>query len=209
MLLRSENIHQQTNTNIRVRSCHHIYQLYCMPLDHCITCDILSVCFVDFSKAFDLVNRHILFYKIIRDGWKGRVIDTLRELYAHSHFRAKRASKISPPISNQIGVNQGGVALGLLFRKYMQDISDYLSKVVDVCISNEIIVHRLWADDLILFSDTTEGLQKQLNGLYKYCSNNHTIVNETKTKVVCFGRSTEIRVNYNGVPLSINTVMIF
>ena len=159
------------------------------------------VCFVDFSKAFDLVNRHILFYKIIRNGWKGRVIDTIRDLYAQSHFRVKRGGKISPPILNQLGVNQGGVASGLLFRKYMQDISDYLSKAVGVCISNEIIVHLLWADDLILFSDTTEGLQKQLNGLYKYCSNNHMIVNETKTKVMCFGRSTEIRVNYNGVPV--------
>ena len=56
-------------------------------------------------------------------------------------------------------------------------------------------------DGLIQFSDTTEGLQKQLNGLYKYCSNNHMIVNETKTKVMCLGWSTEIRVNYNGVPV--------
>ena len=37
----------------------------------------LFVCFVDFAKAFDLINRHILFYKIIKNGWKGRVIDTI------------------------------------------------------------------------------------------------------------------------------------
>ena len=33
----------------------------------------LNVCFVDFSKAFDLVNRHILFFKIMKGGWSGRV----------------------------------------------------------------------------------------------------------------------------------------
>ena len=147
----------------------------------------LFVCFVDFSKAFDLVNRHTLFYKIIRYGWKGKVFDTIRDLYAQSHFRVKRAGKISPPIFNQLAVNQGGVASGLLFRKYLQYIRAYLSKAVGVCISNEIIVHLLWADDLILFSDTTEGLQKQLNGLHKCSSNNHIIVNETKTKVMCIG----------------------
>ena len=118
----------------------------------------LFVCFVDFAKAFDLVNRHILFYKIIRNGWKGRVIDTIRSLYKQGHFRVKCAGKISPPILNQLGVNQGGVASGLLFRKYMQDISEYLSKEVGVCVSKEIVVHLLWADDLILFSDSAEGL---------------------------------------------------
>ena len=28
----------------------------------------LFVCFVDFFKAFDLVNRHILFFKIMKEG---------------------------------------------------------------------------------------------------------------------------------------------
>ena len=60
----------------------------------------LFVCFVDFAKAFDLVNRHILFYKTIRNGWKGRVIDTIRSLYKQGHFRVKCAGKISPSISN-------------------------------------------------------------------------------------------------------------
>ena len=55
----------------------------------------------------------------------------------------------------------------------------------------------LWADDLIIFS--VENLQKQLDGLYKYCVNNHIIVNEAKTKVMCFGKCTEIGVKYNGV----------
>ena len=60
------------------------------------------------------------------------------------------------------------------------NIIDYLSKEVGVCISKDIVVHLLWADDLILFSDSVEGLQKQLDGLYKYSANNHMIVNETK-----------------------------
>ena len=42
----------------------------------------LYICFVDFSKAFDLVNRNIMFYKIMKMGWHGRVIDTLRNLYS-------------------------------------------------------------------------------------------------------------------------------
>ena len=50
----------------------------------------LLVCFVDFSKAFDIINRNILFYKLLENGWTGLVIDTLRSLYAKSQFRVKR-----------------------------------------------------------------------------------------------------------------------
>ena len=47
----------------------------------------LVLCFIDFSKAFDLVNRDILFFKIMKSGWYGRVIDTLRNLYKKTSFR--------------------------------------------------------------------------------------------------------------------------
>ena len=77
----------------------------------------LFVCFVDFSKAFDLVNRSILFYKLLKLGWGGRVIDTLRNLYSKTKFRVKRNGMLSSPILNEIGVNQGGICSGILFGK--------------------------------------------------------------------------------------------
>ena len=75
--------------------------------------EALYVCFVDFSKAFDLVNCHILFFKIMKGGWSGRVIDTLRDLYSKTCFRVKRDGKLSPDIPSLTGVNQGGVASGI------------------------------------------------------------------------------------------------
>ena len=79
----------------------------------------LYLCYIDFSRAFDLLSRNILFYKIMKGGWCGRVIDTLRDLYNKTHFKVKHNGNLSPPILQSIGVNQGGVASGLLFRKYM------------------------------------------------------------------------------------------
>ena len=82
----------------------------------------LYVCFVDFSMAFDLVNRHISFYKLLRQGWSGRVIDTMKNFYTKTYFRVKINGRVSPSIPNHIGVNQGGNVSGLLFRKYMADL---------------------------------------------------------------------------------------
>ena len=158
----------------------------------------LLVCFVDFSKAFDLINRNILSYKLFNRGGRGRVIDTLRSLYHKSNFCVKRNGKLSPLIVNNLGVNQGGIASGFLVRKYMADLGAYLSREYGVVIADEIIAHLLWADDLILFSDTQHGIQKQLQGLQRFGANNHMIGNETKTKIICFGRSIKCNVHFNG-----------
>ena len=88
-----------------------------------------------------------------------------------------------------------------MFRKYMSDLSTYLSAEVGITISNEIITHILWGEDLILFSDTPTGLQKQLNGLLKFCSNNKIIVNELKTKSMSFGTDENLNVFFNGKPI--------
>ena len=63
----------------------------------------LLVCFVDFSKAFDIINRNILFYKLLNRGWRGRVIDTLRSLYSKSNFFVKRNGNSKSPDSEQHG----------------------------------------------------------------------------------------------------------
>ena len=76
-----------------------------------------------------------------------------------------------------MGVNQGGNASGFLFRKYMADLSDYLKSEFGVNIGSTILAHILWADDLILLSDTLGGIQKQLDGLKHFCSKNQMSVN--------------------------------
>ena len=166
----------------------------------CVGSDLV-VCFIDFAKAFDLINRHILFYKIMKGGWYGPVIDTMRSLYSKTTFRVKNNGRVSSMIFNNLGVNQGGVASGILIRKYMADLESYLSTAHGICINGEIIAHLLLADDLILFSDTFHRLQMQLNGLKQFCSDNHMIVNEIKTKVMIFGNPKKSKLLFNSVEI--------
>ena len=154
--------------------------------------------------AFDLVNRHVLFYKLIKQGWSGRVIDTMRNFYSKTYFRLKVNGRISPPIPNHIGVNQGGNVSGLLFRKYLSDLDEYLYKEVGICMEDTIIVHLLWADDLILVSDSPDGLQRQLNGLFDFCCDNKMVVNEMKTRVMVCGSSTDnVKIKFNNKVLDV------
>ena len=67
-----------------------------------------------------------------------------------------------------------------------------------------IIVHLLWADDLILVSDSPDGLQRQLNGLFDFCCDIKMVVNEMKTRVMVCGSSTDnVKIKFNNKVLDV------
>ena len=70
------------------RTADNIFFLQCMIQRQQSIGSNLVVCFVDFSKACDLTNRHILL-KLMKGGWYGPVIDTLRNLYCKASYRIK------------------------------------------------------------------------------------------------------------------------
>ena len=158
----------------------------------------LYICFVDFSNAFDLVNRNALFYKT-NEVW----LEWAGYWYPKKHvFENQIQSKMQwNAESSHPEWNRGEprwVCSGLLFRKYVSDLEQYLMSEQGICIDENIVGHLLWADDLILFSDSVAGLQKQLNGVMKFCSNNRMLVNESKTKVMQFGKKGNFEVYFNG-----------
>ena len=136
---------------------------------------------IDFSHAFDTVKRNILFYKIKHSGFRGRVIDTLQNLYSKTSYRLKYNGKLGDPVHENIGVNQGGNCSPILFRKYLYDLKDYLDEFTGICLSTEILLHMLWAADLYMMSCKQANAQHQLDGLSKFCSPNQMTANETKT----------------------------
>ena len=67
-------------------------------------------------------------------------------------------------------------------------MDEYLSHFSGVVIITKLILlHLLWADDLILILNTSEGLQMQLNNLQEYCTEWHLIVSILKTRIMTFG----------------------
>ena len=55
-----------------------------------------------------------------------------------------------------------------------------------IAVDTLLMVYLLFADDLALFSESAEGLQKQLTALYSYTSLWYIIVSIPKTKVLIF-----------------------
>ena len=147
-------------------------------------------CFVDFSKAFDNIPRKTLFKKLIDYGITGNFLNIILNLYKNDKTCIKINEKMSQTIKTQKGVRQGCVLSALLFNIFMSDLPKKLNLENSVSIGENVQLNCImWADDIIILSDSVEGLNDKLKSLNTYCINNDLKVNLDKTKCMTFNKT--------------------
>lgn len=153
----------------------------------------LYVCFVDMRRAFDSVLRPLLFHKLYQLGIRGPFLGLLQSMYAKCKFSVRiNESSGTDPVDSTTGVMQGCILSPALFSIFINDIVDFLaSDPLDhhaPTLRGTIIECLLYADDLVLISQTPLGLQRQLDRLHRYCEKWGLEVNKAKTEVMVFRR---------------------
>ena len=147
-------------------------------------------CFVDFSKAFDSVNRTALAYKLGTIGIKGNMLKLFQDMYSSANYIIKSGGNFSIPIASQLGVKQGCNLSPLLFNIFINDIHSIFDKNCNSLDINNWKINSLsFADDLVLLSETENGLKNCLATLEAYCNEWGLKVNPLKTKVIVFNKS--------------------
>jgi hypothetical protein len=148
----------------------------------------LYIAFIDFRKAFDLVDRTLLFEKLNKNGKGGKLLKVIQDMYSKTRSHIKLNGVITDAFEESIGVAQGGVLSPYFFVQFLSDLHDYLDKSSGIRLGDdEILMHLLWADDLILLSTSSSDLQNQLDNLAHYSSLWRLIVNIIKTKILVYG----------------------
>ena len=143
------------------------------------------ICFVDFRKAYDSVWREALMLKLLRNGIRGNFFGVIHEMYKGSESCIKADGILSKYFKCQTGVRQGDVLSPNLFNIYINDLPEIFEGDIDSPMLAEQYIHcLLYADDLVLFSLSTVGLQRKLNKLYSYCQEWELSINTKKTQVM-------------------------
>ena len=124
----------------------------------------IYACFVDFSKAFDTVWRSGLFEKLLTLGIGGNFYKVIKYMHSNSKFVVKKDNFISQQGSYNRGVRQGDGLSPLLFNIFINDISDIFDET-----NSKPVNCLIYADDLLLLSESKEGLQSCLDSLQIYC----------------------------------------
>ena len=149
-------------------------------------------CFIDLEKAFDRIPRDILLLKMERMGLTGRFLNIINSMYSNDFVHIKVGDNMTKRIEVNQGVRQGCVLSPILLNLFMADLENHIAVNKDcfpVSIDNKEKVNcLLWADDIVLLSETKSGLQTQIDLLLGYCQSNLLTVNTKKTVCVCFNK---------------------
>ena len=182
----------------------HIFTLHMLIEMYKAKSKRLYCAFVDYKKAFDLVDRTALWTKVVDQGIKGRVLKAVYNMYDKAKSCVSVNGSRSAEFICNIGVRQGENLSPLLFAIFLNDFNSFLSTkftgLVDLttdfikfATDEEFQLYQhlfvlLYADDTILLSESAESLQCALNALEEYCDMWDLTVNIEKTKVVIFSR---------------------
>ena len=148
----------------------------------------LYTAFIGFTKAFDFIVRDILWLKLIKFGVRGKILDIIKSMYQSIKSKVKFNKNISSEFSCHLGVRQGECLSPFLFSIFLNDIEDEFIKqkceLIDIGTLKLFL--SLYADDIVIFSESSEGLQKALNTVYEYSQHWKLTVNINKTKIMIF-----------------------
>ena len=160
--------------------------------------------FIDYKKAFDLIDRTSLWAKLISYNINGRVLTVIKNMYEKAKSCVRQGIQLSQMFSCNIGVRQGENLSPLLFAIYLNDFELFLSKryagmtffskKANELMSDDDVEYfvrlftLLYADDTIVLAETASELQKALDAVHDYCLQWSLTVNTAKTKVVVFSR---------------------
>ena len=158
-------------------------------ISHCVNNNKkLFSAFIDFKKAFDFVVRDVLWYKLIQNGVRGKILNVIQSMYRNIKSKVKFNNTLSEEFSCYVGVRQGECLSPFLFSMYINDLEGELMQngIDGIDIGMLKLYLLLYADDIVIFSMSSEGLQKGLDVLCDYCQRWKLTVNTDKTKVMIF-----------------------
>ena len=152
--------------------------------------DKLFACFVDFKKAFDLVINPGMKIKLKELSISGKFYDVINSMYSKTKLCVKLGDSRTIFFKSDIGVRQGDVLSPNLFKIFINDLPSYLSECVDpVDVNGNILQCLMYADDIVLLSTSSEGLQQRLNVLNIFCQEWCLDLNVSKTKILIFNKA--------------------
>jgi len=197
-----ENSQNQLGFKANASTQHAVFCIKEQILHHYYLKTPLYITFIDFTKAFDKVDKDILCYKLIRvlppDLWAA-----VYQYVKIAKIIIKNNKERSDLIKVNFGVKQGGNSSPLLFAFYIHEL------ITEVIESGRVTkyygVHIgiiCYADDTAIMSKTIKDMQAIIKIIEDYCRIHRIKINASKTEWMVVG----MQKNRNSEKLTINGI---
>jgi hypothetical protein len=132
--------------------------------------------FIDFRKAFDLVDAELLLLKLVKYGFSNNAINLIANYFQDRSQTVKYNSKLTDYVPTDLGVPQGSVLGPLFFLIFINDLAFIIE-----------LSCKMFADDTTLYS-SDENVEKLIGHfkaktlvLIEWCKMNRLDLNWSKT----------------------------
>ena len=158
--------------------------------------------FLDFSKAFDVINHSILMNKLKVLGLDPTSIALLQSYLSNRSQRVMIDGVLSSQLNTMYGVPQGSILGPLLFSLYINDMPKCLKHSKPVIYADDTTLLFAHKDINVLHANMTH----DLNAISTYCTSNQLFINSKKCKYMFFYPHSDtdysmINFSINGLPV--------
>ena len=114
----------------------------------------LHMIFIDLEKAYDRVNRDVMWRVLEKRGVNMIYIKLIKDMYNDITTCVRTQVGLSSTFPNTIGLHQGSALSPYLFALIIDELTKHMQKTIPECM--------LFADDIVLIDSTREGVNAKL-----------------------------------------------
>ena len=143
--------------------------------------------FLDLEKAFDRIDRNLLFFNLLKNYIRGKMYHTIKLLYSETFNIIQVNNNYTDWFLSNSGVRQDDTLSPTLFNIFINSLAVELNDLkLGLNCGNTHICILLYADDMVLLADSESKLQSMLNHVAQWCNKWRIIVNDLKSGIVHF-----------------------
>jgi len=142
----------------------------------------------DLEKAYDLVNRDVLWEVMTAMGYPPLFVDWLKTLYSITELCPLNGNDIVGTVDNAQSVRQGCPLSVHLFALYIEPLLVCLSRGIDgIDHYGKRIKVRAYVDDLVVFVSSMKDVRRACEIILEFCAWTNARINKGKTKLLGLG----------------------
>ncbi len=150
------------------------------------TCSTFAA-FIDLQKAFDWVDRDLLFYKVLCGNINGKIYKEIQSIYSETVSCVRINEHTTDWFVSMSGVRQGDVLSSTRFSLFINDLAVGIKSTgIGVPFRGTILSILLYADDVVLLAESEKDPQALIDFTHDWCLKWRMKINNSKTKVIHF-----------------------
>ena len=143
--------------------------------------------FIDLKKCFDFIDRDMLLYKLLLNNVDGKIYNSIKNIYASTSASVRINGTLTDWFDCATGVKQGCTLSPTLFSIFANDLVHEINDLdLGIVVGDKKVSILMFADDIVLVTDSEDSLQTLLNTLHEWCRRWRVLINTKKSKCIHF-----------------------